>query len=706
MNGTSLTLEKPAVGQKQNPPFLRSLFDWSLIGFVTAFLAFAPWFYGLTRFRDQLAAQCVLFTAFLISYPLIDWKSSFRPGTNEVDFWVALTGVVSLCYAVFSALPYSSFLAFSKLLSLILLYGLVRSVAKTSGRIQVFLWAIVIIGFFYAGYGLAQYYDFLPHAYWSLPYGLASRFVNSSHFSVFLLFPLLTGFSLLISSKNLLAKLFLLVPLGTMGLTLILARSRAGWLVFLIGLVVFFWQTSRGQLTRSKNVWSFLLLGAAAAAILLSRVGGFELVSSRILDLQKSNFFSLINRLDLWKGAFLAIRERPWGWGLGTFGWVFPQFEVRSDRFLVDYAHNEFFQTGVDMGIPGLLILSAFLVFYFRRAFHFVKQGEFSSVVRTIGAGFTALFVSLVIASQVDFPLRIYANGAFFITFLALSAHFFEPLTAKKQIAKRQLLIRWSVPILVFLTGVLSGRQLLAEISFQKARVLDQNFKWDEAMAKYQEAENLVPFHALYHEALGGLYYRKSSLSFQKDEKSKFRQKAMEAYRRATQILPYNANTHRQLGLLLEEVGESEGARQHLKEAVRLAPQDGSYLTEYANFAARHSLTKEALLTFEKLMSLPYWGDGTETVCSVLKKSYQLTRDYHKVLAITPDDHRGHLCLAYALEEEGQLDQAKIEFERSMALLNLTAPQEAEQIRERLHSRFEAHAVPINENSNSVTPNA
>lgn len=651
------------------------------------FLFVSPWFYGLVRFRDQLIAECFILTLFIVSFSWIKGNLIFRPSANQMDFWVFLIGVVSAGYTLISSVPYQSLLAFSKLFSLLLWYAIVRSAVNTLAKLNFFLWGIFLTGFFYAAYGLAQYYDFVSHSYWSLPYAVASRFVNSGHFAVFLIFPLMIGISFLISSKNGPAKLISFFFLLTITWALVLTRSRAGWGLLLIGPIIFFWKIFRSGSIRPANLGFFLLPTLFAAAFFLYQTGALQLILERIGDMQRNKFFSLVHRLELWKAALAAIEVRPWGWGLGTFIWVFPPFKIQSDRFLVDYAHNEFLQIGVDLGIPGVLLLAAFLFFYLKKILRFKDYTSLS---------FAATFVCLALASQVDFPLRIYANALFFSTFLALSRYLFQPSLEKKA-PGGSAVMKWGLFISVFFMLFVSSRQLLAEISFQQAQLHDQNFRWNDALKNYERAARLAPSYGRYQQALGNLYLWKASFTFQKTDKLKFREKSVEAYQKAVRALPYDAEAHRILGLALEGLGSVEEAHAYLKKAAWLDPKNGFFLVEYGNFAVRHSRPEEAEMAFRKLLPLTYWGESPETVCSILTKFYKLTQDYLKVSSMTPDNDGAHLCLGYVLEETGRWNQAKIEFEQAIGMAALTSPEYAKQLREHLRGIYESHEPVKNE---------
>lgn len=52
----------------------------------------------------------------------------------------------------------------------------------------------------------------------------------------------------------------------------------------------------------------------------------------------------------------------PWGSGAGTFESVFPRFQALESPDYVEYAHNDYAQILMELGLPGLLIAVALLV--------------------------------------------------------------------------------------------------------------------------------------------------------------------------------------------------------------------------------------------------------------------------------------------------------------------------------------------------------
>ena len=51
----------------------------------------------------------------------------------------------------------------------------------------------------------------------------------------------------------------------------------------------------------------------------------------------------------------------PWGSGAGTFESVFPRFQAPQSLGYVEYAHNDYAQILMELGLPGLLIAVALL---------------------------------------------------------------------------------------------------------------------------------------------------------------------------------------------------------------------------------------------------------------------------------------------------------------------------------------------------------
>ncbi|MBI2167218.1 MAG: O-antigen ligase family protein [Candidatus Omnitrophica bacterium] len=642
-------------------------------------LSSAPWFYGLTRLRDQLVAELLIFSFFLISVPVFNWDRILDQGTHlreTADRWVLSALLLSFLYVLISSLPYQSLLAFFRFLSVVLFYFLIRDFVDTKKKFHIFLWGIVILGTVYAVYGLAQYYGFLPHPYWRGKYELASRYVNGGHFAAFLVFPFFGAASLLAAERNVSAKASLGMMLCLQGWALLLTRSRTIWLSLLVGVGVLIYLMKRQRLLSGKIVVGLLLLAAVSGTFFWS-LGFLDPVIHRIESLWKSNFFSLFHRWHMWEGSLRAVVSRPWGWGLGTFGEILPQFRTHSDRFLIDYAHNEFLQVGVDLGIPGILFLTGFIVFFLRR-FALLRASHPSSVEPVIALGFFATGVSLFLASQADFPIRIYATGLLFAAYLGLTVFLFETRKERRQEEafvqpagrsrnSKSLVIRWIGVFIILAAGCFVARQLFAEIHFERGFKLEKDFSWEGAHGEYQRSISWAPFYVAPHVAQGDLYRKRASLAMNRDQKQEYRRRAIEAFQRAASLQSRGAGRiHYVLGLLFNEIGDIKQSRFHLEAAVHQAPMNAIFVSEYGYQALEWGDQERAIELFEQFQKIRFQESTHADPCEILRRFSKHTQKYQDLRRVVDDRLEDHLCLGYVLGEVGEWDFSRAEFDAAL----------------------------------------
>lgn len=424
----------------------------------------------------------------------------------------------------------------------------------------------------------------------------------------------------------------------------------------------------------SKAFWTLMgltLIGAILGAFYWK---GWSLILERFSELWRPDvqFLNLTYRLDLWKGSLSAIAGRPWGWGLGTFQAVFPMYRVNVDRFLVDYAHNDVIQFGVDFGLPGMAFLLGFLFFYFGRGFSFLKSENTAGHDKIIGSGFLALAVSLILASQLDFALRIYAVTIFFVMFLALSSYLFQSSGqgsndfstsfSSRVSPSSPTVLRLAVFTLVFLAQVLTARHLLAEISFEGGTRDQHDFAWIRAEKEFEKAVHWVPYDVRYRKGLGELYQRRAGLSMNRKDRQTYRRRAIESLEGAIKLQPYASDFYYLLGFLYEEEGQIDRAKSAFGKAMDLEPVNALFISEFGFFAIRQGLKDEAIRAFERFLKIPYRNEGAfVNPCELIKQAYEITQDYNDLRRMVPDLWEVHRCLGVLLGEKGRWDLAKRE---------------------------------------------
>ena len=148
---------------------------------------------------------------------------------------------------------------------------------------------------------------------------------------------------------------------------LLLTQSRSGWVGSLVGVLalgILWLLTSRRRALRRFGVIIPLLIGLAAVGVVFAMgpenlpavLYGKEISSS--VESVVGNV-SLAGRVEIWSRALYAIQDFAFtGCGLGTFRKVvpvlYPLFLI-PPNYDIAHAHNIFLQTGVDLGIPGLI---------------------------------------------------------------------------------------------------------------------------------------------------------------------------------------------------------------------------------------------------------------------------------------------------------------------------------------------------------------
>ena len=158
------------------------------------------------------------------------------------------------------------------------------------------------------------------------------------------------------------------------------------------------------------------LIGGLAAVLLVVGVGGLTIASS-----PGSNQASYTSRADIYARTGSAIADSfPVGTGIGSFESAYRLTEDADtvDRFFINHAHSDPLEWLLEAGLPGALLLLAFLFWWVRQALRIwrAEQRELMALAGTIGAA------AILAHSLVDYPLRDAAIQAVFALCLAFMA--------------------------------------------------------------------------------------------------------------------------------------------------------------------------------------------------------------------------------------------------------------------------------------------
>jgi O-antigen ligase len=123
----------------------------------------------------------------------------------------------------------------------------------------------------------------------------------------------------------------------------------------------------------------------------------------------------------------------PFGSGVGTFPKIYPTYEdpVRVTRFYMNHVHSDYIELALETGIPGMIVLVLFLLWWLRRTISIwsADEPDYFALGATIASGV------ILAHSLVDYPLRTAAISALFAACCALMA---EPRAKVRQRVREQ----------------------------------------------------------------------------------------------------------------------------------------------------------------------------------------------------------------------------------------------------------------------------
>lgn len=222
--------------------------------------------------------------------------------------------------------------------------------------------------------------------------------------------------------------LFLVVSLVGVIPLVLLVGSRAGLVLAPVALTLgaLLWTISatqpdrRSGSTRGTFLRTLLILGTIIGAFGIGLASRRDVALQRLLSQDASEDF----RFPIWQSTGeLAMAYFPFGSGVGSFAEVYQVAEkaaqLRDDY--VNHAHNDYLEIIMTAGLPGLAFLIVLLVLYLIGAYRALVRKDLSNEIRQYRLlGYAAIFLVLL-ASVVDYPLRVPAIACLmvFVAFLA-----------------------------------------------------------------------------------------------------------------------------------------------------------------------------------------------------------------------------------------------------------------------------------------------
>ena len=283
---------------------------------------------------------------------------------------------------------------------------------------------VVVIAALSAALGLAQkatgpqsilrFYDPTNR---DVPVGL---FANTNHFAVFLAcsMPMAAAWVATMNPKKSAKRknlIGLAIFAALLALLMIVSTSLAGiafLIVSLIGSAYIIWGRSVSGRTKLLFLTGVLVAAILAAGSLAAI--GTGTIGAKFEDAPNSrgNMTPVT--------ATAGMEMAPTGSGLGSFTQIYAMHQ--PDRYTsttwVNHAHNDYAELFLELGIPGLLLIAAFLIWFVRAGFQIWQRRAQPDMVVAQAAWLSIAL--LLLHSLVDYPLRTAAMASLLATAVAL----------------------------------------------------------------------------------------------------------------------------------------------------------------------------------------------------------------------------------------------------------------------------------------------
>lgn len=392
--------------------------------------------------RLPLPLWPVLFALFVLLQvvPLPSTFISRVSPSRAIDLGVAGLFQAAPQWSTLSIYPHDTWTAIFKYLAYVGGFLIAAHVFDSRKRKSLLISALILLGFFEAGYALYQYLTDSNRIFtYSSPYGLgAGTYINHNHLAgmlemvtpfvlayVFYSFQLWSersrgGHDRDAPSRHQAAgfqSVFYLFLMVIMVLAVFSSGSRMGILatIFVIICLAFLSITKASEKTWALGVFGFLILVVGYGLWI-----GLGPVLTRFEKLRAPAYLETEGRLGIWRDSLNLMREYPLvGTGLGTYGTAYRRYQTTKVDKFVDHAHNDYLEVSSETGFFGVAILFVPIGFLMLKMIAgFLtdpRRYRRSMVLGSIGSS-----LAMLIHSTTDFNLHIPSNALIFAVVLGI----------------------------------------------------------------------------------------------------------------------------------------------------------------------------------------------------------------------------------------------------------------------------------------------
>jgi len=593
-----------------------------LIKFLLALLlVFSSVAYGCVETWSQAVAFSLIFLAFLF------WLIRMQITKNIVflragpDVSLLLFFVVALLSFSVSVYPYATKVALFELLSFVALLYLIINVLDEEREIFLMVYLLLGIAALISIIGILRSLNSTGIIASIWKYSAFSTFTNTSHFSAYIGMFIPISIALLFCEINPNGKLWIVFAFFLMMMALILSFDKGGIAQIVVAFFALFLFLGFSGLIRHKGE-RILFASVVILIAIFSLINASEIPHTFSViftsDFGSSSDPTLWKRWLLWQDTIEMIKTRPlFGYGLGTFQFVYPRFQnprlislFESARF----AHQEYLQIAAETGILGLGAFLWFLYAFFKIAIRSMRLQR-KSVLQGIIVGGVASCCGVLAHNFYEFNFHIETITITFVVIVALvlKSSFLvryradiENMRSALQISRPNSKVAVGIFLALFVVTVYSGiffaRHLLSSIYYAKGKELYERLEFSWAIDELEKSLTFNPRNILVLTTLANIYAIRSQINLQSADENF--NKARRLYERVLEVNTLSSETHLRLARLYSAHNQKNLALEEFGKAATCEPNNPLYISALADFYLLLGERKKACQLYQKALLL------------------------------------------------------------------------------------------------------
>ena len=365
------------------------------------------------------------------------WLSLLSPRAlslrNEIEMLV--TGD-AITLAPLSVTPFLSYQDVLLWLAYLMVFWVTYHVAASSRAVRRLTVAILLVGMASGVYGLVQWLSIVGASLsdGAPPAGFMATgsFGNRNHYAFFQEMALLIGLGWLllhwseadrhardrVSQQEAKARTGLFaIGVACIALSLVFSLSRSGITFAMAAVAALFFLSKKQQRDSGKPAENArpVLAGLALCLVTVTLWIGVDPVVSRFELVPQELRMDATGRTTVWRDSLGAV-EDFWltGSGLSSFQYVYPIYRSFGGRRFYSWAHNDYLQIAIELGLTGLILTGFIVARIVRRAYHVRIRLSAQPGWARLHAGYCTGAIAVGLHSFTDFGLHLPANALLF----------------------------------------------------------------------------------------------------------------------------------------------------------------------------------------------------------------------------------------------------------------------------------------------------